>query len=448
LVLVVRLIGPASYGLYGGAAAYVLFVAIFAQMGVEVYLIRRPGRIEAHHYDQAFTFLLVTSLATTAIAEGLTVALAPWLRPVGVVWPLRILLLSVPVNVLWAPAQAAIERSFRYRAMGLIELGGDVALYGVAVPLAMAGWGAWSLVVGYLAWQTWLLVASLVVSGLRLRLAWSSTEMRALLHHGLTFSSARWMAQSANLVNPMVVGAAAGAVGVGYVAFAQRLVETIAFGQRGAYRLGVVAMSKVGEDRTDQLRSSVEQGSWLLLLAVAVPFAGFGAAAHWVVPDLFGAQWTRALPVYSLLAVAAMLNSSQMVQVTLLYSKGRNAAVALSAVIRVAVLALAGVVFVHFFGLVGYGVATIAALVCTVSTDLAVRRMVKHFSYRRLIPWVVVLVPPVLMPLAPMPWAIGLLAPLALLALRPLRSELAALIDVTRSAVLGRPSRRAVGSTT
>src|SRR6185437_11831333 len=77
-----------------------------------------------------------------AVGEGLTVLVRPWLRPVGVFLPLRILLLSIPLNVLWAPAQAFIERSFAYRRMGLLELGGDVVLYVVAVPAAIGGAGA------------------------------------------------------------------------------------------------------------------------------------------------------------------------------------------------------------------------------------------------------------------------------------------------------------------
>ncbi|MGH9046772.1 MAG: oligosaccharide flippase family protein, partial [Acidimicrobiales bacterium] len=59
VVLVVREIGPAPFGIYSAAAAFVLFVATFAQLGLEVYLIRLPGELRARHYNQAFTLLLV-----------------------------------------------------------------------------------------------------------------------------------------------------------------------------------------------------------------------------------------------------------------------------------------------------------------------------------------------------------------------------------------------------
>ncbi len=327
VVLVVRLIGPGPYGIYSGAAAFVLFVATLAQMGLEVYLIRMTGEVVARHYNQAFTLLLVTSVVATGFSEGLTFALGGLLRPIGVLLPLRVLLLSIPVNVLWAPSQAAIERRFGYRLMGLIELGGDVVLYGTAIPLAFLGAKAWSLIAGYFAWQTWLFVASLATSGLRLRWDWSASAIRDMARHGLGYSTAQWASRLGDLVNPLVVGTFFGAAGVGFVAFAQRLVDTMGFAQRGAYRLGMVAMSRVGSEEKSRLRYSIEEGSLLQLLALAIPLACFGVAARWLVPALFGHQWSKAVPLYSLLTLAAVLGASGFIQTTFLYSRGRNMAV-------------------------------------------------------------------------------------------------------------------------
>src|SRR5579872_1311668 len=275
VVVVVRLICPSQFGLYSAAAAFSLFAASFAQMGLEVYLIRLGPNLRGRHFNQAFTLLLVSSVTVVLVGEGLTFALGGLLRPTGVLTPLRVLLLSIPINVLWAPAQAAIERRFNYRTMGLIELGGDVVLYATAIPLALAHRGAWSLVIGFFAWQSWLLVTSVLASGLRPRWDWSWPEVRAFGRHGLGFSSSDWLRRAGDLVNPLVVGSFFGATGVGYVAFALRLVDTVGFAKRSAYRLGLVAMSQVNESETARLRYSIEEGSLLQFLALAVPFAGF-----------------------------------------------------------------------------------------------------------------------------------------------------------------------------
>ena len=418
VVLVVRLIGPGPYGIYSGAAAFVLFVATLAQMGLEVYLIRMTGEVEARHYNQAFTLLLVTSVVATGLAEGLTFALGGVLRPIGVLLPLRILLLSIPVNVLWAPAQAAIERRFGYRAMGLLEIGGDLALYGTAIPLAFVGAKAWSLIAGYFAWQTWLFVASLATSGLRLRWDWSMDAVREMARHGLGYSTAQWVGRLGDLVNPLVVGTFFGAVGVGFVAFAQRLVDTFGFAQRGAYRLGMVAMSRVGTEEKSRLRYSIEEGS---------------------LPALFGHQWARAVPLYSLLALATVLGASGFIQTTFLYSRGRNLAVTGVIAVQTVALAVAAIVLVKKMGLDGYGDAWLIALVDLVYCDHIVRKMF-GFSYKKILPWVVVLAPPVLFPLVAMPWALLLLAPFLLVLLPPMRAEIGRIFELIRSSLSKPPA--------
>jgi O-antigen/teichoic acid export membrane protein len=438
VVLVVRQIGPGPYGIYSGAAAFVLFIATFAQLGLEVYLIKMTGEVEARHYNQAFTLLLVVSVAVTVIAEGLTFAVAGVLRPIGVLTPLRVLLLSVPINVLWAPSQAAIERRFGYRLMGLLELGGDVALYGTAIPLAFFGAKAWSLVAGYFAWQMWLFIGSWVTSGLKLRWDWSLDAIKDMTRHGLSYSTAQWVNRLSDLVNPLVVGTFFGAAGVGYVAFAQRLVDTVGFAKRGAYRLGMVAMSRVASNEEGRLRYSIEEGSLLQLLALAVPFACFGIAARWLVPAVFGHEWAKAVPLYSLLALATVLGAGGFIQSTFLFSRGRNMSVTAISAVQSVTLALAAVLLVKRIGLDGYGVAWLIGLASLVLADHIVRKMFK-FSYRRTASWAIVLGPPVLFPLVPMPWSYLLLTPALLVLLPSMRAELARVAELIRSSIARAP---------
>ncbi len=431
VVVVVRLIGPSAFGIYTAAAAFSLFTASFAQMGLEVYLIRLGADLEARHYDQAFSVLVVLSLAVTSIGEGLTFALGGILRPVGVLLPLRVLLASIPLNVLWAPAQAAIERRFDYRIMGLIELGGDVILYTTAIPLALTHHRQWSLVAGFVAWQGWLFVATWLASGLRYHWNWSLPAVREFVRHGLGFSSSDWLRRAGDLINPLVVGTFFGATGVGYVAFAQRLVDTVGFAKRSAFRLGMVALSRVSDRDHARLRYSIEQGSLLQLLSLAIPYGCFSVVARWVVPAVFGHQWTRSLPVFALLALATTASASGLIQTTFLYSRGRNLAVTGVVLLRDLILGASALVLVRRLGIDGFGLAALAALGALVSLHYQVRRTIA-FSYRRIWPWLVALGPALAFPMVPMPESLALLAPLGLLALPSMRAELVRLAGLLR----------------
>jgi O-antigen/teichoic acid export membrane protein/GGDEF domain-containing protein len=441
LVLVMRRIGPADFGVYSAAAAYVLFPTTLAQMGAEVFLVRQPGPLARRTYDEVFTVLLVTSGVVVGAGLGLSFVVAPWLRPFGVIGPMRVLLLGIPVNILWAPYQAAIERKFAYRRMGALELGGDVALYATAVPLALLGYGAWSLVAGFFAWQTLLLVGSMALSGLRPRLAWSARTARAVLAHGGTYSITTWIQGVRSAVLALIVGTYAGATGVGLMNFAVRLVTTMNIGDRGVHRVGMVAISKANKDRPDRMAAALEEGTLLLLVVTALPLAAFGLMAHWVIPDVFGRDWLPALPVYVLLALWAMLRVPVTVQRTLLYAYGHNVPPAVTSTIELVMVSVVSLVAVRQLGIVGFGIASVVAVSSTVYTHYSAHRLVA-VRYRRLIVPLVGLVPPVFVALAPLPWSLLLLLPPVILVANPAtRRELAHLTATARATIGGRRGR-------
>lgn len=412
VTIVVRLLGPGAYGIYSGAAIFVVLGVMLAQGGTEVFLIRQKEEPSAQLYNVAFTYLLVSSLVVSLTGFALSFAASSFVHSHQGLEVFRVMVFSIPVNVLWAPAQARIERRFDYRKMGLIEISGDIMLYLVAVPLAFAHFGAWALVAGLYAWQTWLFLFSLVLSGLRPRLAWSKSITRSLLGHGTTYAASNWVDGIGALTIPIVVGIYEGAAGIGYVSFALRLVDTVGFAARGAYRLGLVSMARV--DEPARLRRGLEEGSILQLLALGVPLAAVCANARWIIPTVFGHSWMPAVGVFALLSLVTFLRAPALIQTTLLYSRGRNMPAVTAAVIRQGVIAATVVVLVQHGGVNGYGYASVCSLVSLLYVQHVVRREIVRFSYRRLWPFVVALAPVIVLPLAPMPWALLMLAPLLL----------------------------------
>jgi len=203
VVVVTRLIGPRDFGIYSGAAAFIVVAVTMAQMGMEVYLIRQPEEPTIDTYNAVFTFVLTLSAMSVVFALVLS-AIVEHIHPSAAagVRVFRVLLISIPLNALWAPAQARIERSLGFRKLALLELGGDALLYGTAVPLAVLGWGPYSLVVGIIVWQSWLLVGSYRMARMVPRVTWPNAMWSDFLRHGLTYSSSSWVITVSGLANP------------------------------------------------------------------------------------------------------------------------------------------------------------------------------------------------------------------------------------------------------
>lgn len=443
VTLVVRIIGPANYGIYAAAAAFVLLITTLAQGGTEIFLIRQKGELTQETYGAAHGFLLLTSLSLTAVGLLLSIPVASFVHSPGTILTFRILVLSVPVNVLWAPAQAAIERRFDYRKMGYLEVAGDIVLYATAVSLAAAGFRQWSLVLGFIAWQVWLFGASLAWSGLRFRPRWSAQLAKQMLRHSSSYGPTQWLEALGQLSNPIIVGSTLGVTGIGYVAFAYRLVQTAAFARRGSWRLGVVSMAQVEENQ--RMRRAVQDGMTLQVLAVGVPVGLLAAFAPLVVPAVFGVRWSPAITLVAFFSVATILQSMGGFIATTMYAKGRNIPPLVGGALRQATtIALAAALVPHLH-LAGYGLAVLCGSVSLVYLAVVLFRSSLGVSLSRLAPFVASLVSLALMPLVAWPFRLLLVAPaLATLGAPRSRTELQTLSLLVWNAMRRRPSEPTV----
>lgn len=433
VLLVTRLIGPESFGLYAGAAAVVTVLAIAAQLGAELYLIRREDDPAPETYDHVFSVLVVSTLVTVAGALALSLAAEAIGVERRVLDPFRVLVLTIPVNVLWAPAQARLERAFRFGRMAVVEVGGDVVLYGTAVPLAFAGAGVWAPVAGYAAWQTWLLLSSCALARYRPRWRWSAPQARELVRYGLQYAPVPLLTRAELLVNPFVVGPLLGAASVGYVALVIRLVETLSFAVRATWRLAVVALARVQRDRA-RLARGLEESMLLQILGVAPILAAFALGAPWLVPWLFGDEWAPAVDLYPYFATAAVLLAITNAHYAVLYVLGRQVVLARISLLRLALLAAAAVALVPPFELTGYGLAALAPFATLALSDREVRRAAP-FRYGLTAWWTAAFVPALFAPLLPPAVGAALLAAALAVGLTPAaRTQLAGYVALARGA--------------
>jgi O-antigen/teichoic acid export membrane protein len=427
-----RLLGPEEFGLYAGPAALATFLGLVAQWGTEVFLIRREHEPSARLYDEVFTFLLATTATVTLGAFALS-WLVEWIAgPNPFLDPFRVLLLAVPLNALWAPAQARIERAFRFRAMAVLELGGDAVLYGVSVGLVLAGAGLWGPVAGYLAWQAFLLVASYRFAGFVPRPRLWGPE---LFRFGLTYSVADWLQRGKEVVNPLVVGPLLGAAAVGQVALALRLAETLSFVTRATWRISVAALGRIQSDAA-RLRRALEEGMTLQLLASGTVFALFALVAQWAIPAVFGERWSGAVDVFPFLAAAYVLTAAFSLHTSLLYVLRRNERVAVVNAGRLVLLVALCAALAGAAGVQAFGIALLASQLGCLLLDREVRRVL-DYRFRRAVPWLMAFLPPVFVPLVGLPAGLLLWLPAALVALAPLpRATLAAYARTARGAML------------
>jgi PST family polysaccharide transporter len=308
-----------------------------------------------------------------------------------------VLLLTLPLNLCWVPAQARLDRSFRYRAIGAMELSGDAVFYVVALAFCVVVDASfWAPVTAMFAQQLFLLVTSAVAARYRARIVTDRQLLRAQLHYGAGVAAANWVQQLSGLVYPLVVGRFVGPAGVGQVALAMRLVDAAAFVKRSTGRLAQVALAKLQDD-LGALRRAHSEGMLYQVLATGPFMAGgaiFGAA---LVGRLYGGNWDDVRDVLPWLLATTLIGTLFNLHSSALQVLRRNRPVVVLRLVQLVLLVAAALVLVPRYGIAGYGMAEAVRLAAFVVVDRSVRAVFVP-SYRRAMPWLVAWLPPLACP--------------------------------------------------
>jgi PST family polysaccharide transporter len=360
ILLLTRLIGPEAYGLFAAAHTILAYLVAVSEAGLGVYLIRMAVGEEEEAFDQAFTLLLVLSLAGVLLTAAALPLLARLVPLDGIRTAILALVLGLPLVHLTKVPMARLEHHLDYRRVAFIELAGLGVYYAVALPLAFRGWKVGAPIAGWWGqFATQFLLA--YRTGYHPRLRWNRPLIRRMLSYGLSYSVSLWIQQLRTFVNPVVVGRFAGAAGVGYVALALRLVEQLGFVKTVTARISIAALARLHGDPA-RLARAMAEGMTLQLLAAGPLLIAFGLIAPWLIPRVFGPRWLPVLEVFPLLAVSYLAASMFLLHSSTLIVLGRNREVAIFSLAGIVVLAGAALLLVPALGVAGYGWAEVAVL--------------------------------------------------------------------------------------
>jgi len=393
LLVLTRLLGPDKYGVYAGAAALIVIPTFVAQLATETYLVRMPTEPPKRVYDEAFTVVLISSIVVVGAVLGLTYAVPAILADDRMMDAFRILLISVPINALWAPAQAKLERQYEYRSVALLELSGDVILYAGAIGGVVAGLGYWGPVMAMITWQSWLLLGSMVVARYRPTLRLSKAGARDQVSYGLRYTASVSIQIVRGALNPLFVGHFVGTAGVGAVALATQITEALSAFTRVVWRTGAVTIGRLQNDAR-RLAHAVREYVVVLVLVMGSAMAMFIIFSPWLVTAVFGDRWEPVVPLLPYLCAASLIWVEGTVGTIVLTTRLKMASVAVSQAVRLLLMAAAAPLLLHFAGLTGFGIAECVSAASTLVLARALRRELPGFGVLFLVPLYAAVMPP------------------------------------------------------
>lgn len=325
LVVLARILSPVEFGLIAMMMVFIGLADTFSQFGISTAIIQQPS---APSVTQLSTLFWISA------ALGVCAYLLVLIALPAVVWffgeprlahLMPIMALSFLISPLGAQFGALLRRALRFRPLALIEVGKGLVGTVTAIGGALAGWGVWALVAGYLAsvgvGALLLLVIAVRESWLP-RFRWSLPDVYPLLSFGGFFSASNLVNYVNSRSDQLLVGVLLGPRELGFYVMAFKLViQPVMKINSVVTQVAFPILARIGEDRSQMQRWYLKMLN--LLTTVNAPvLLGMAAVAPLAVPLLLGQQWLPAVPLVQVLSLYALLRSAGNAGGTLIFAAG------------------------------------------------------------------------------------------------------------------------------
>lgn len=323
MVALARLIDPAGFGFFGGSLLVYGLAVLMADLGLGMALVQR-GELTEDIRRTAWGHLL---LSHAAVAAGVYWG-APWFAALldapDLQDGIRVMALAILITAFVVLPTAELRRRIDFRRMQMAQVTGYFAGFVLtAIPLAILGWGGWSLVVALLVQQTVMAAICIHAAPQPLRPRWARLPA-GLPAFGLRVvgsNMANWVTE--NLDN-LLIARFKGLAALGVYSVSYSLARTPVNHVVNTIQQVVFATSSRVQSDDD----SLSRGYLALFKAVGLVtlpvFFGAAIVADSVIAGLYGARWSEAGPVFAALCVAMPFHALMAVAGPILWGRGRT----------------------------------------------------------------------------------------------------------------------------
>jgi PST family polysaccharide transporter len=287
---------------------------------------------------------------------------------------IRVLAFGFVLKFLGNTHDALAQKDLRFRARAVPEVGQAVTKAAVSIALAIAGFGAWSLVWGHLGGLAIWTVGSWAIVPWRPRVMLPRDLFAPMLRYGRGIVGVNVLAAIVHHADLAIVGRMLGATALGLYQIAYKIPEaTITVVMWVVSKVLFPAFSKLhGED---ELRGAYLKALTYVSLVTIPMAAGLCVAAEPIVRVFFGATWIGAVPLLQWLAVYAGLRSIGTHAGDILKATGRTGLLAGLGVVKAALL-LPALILAARTSVDAVAMALVAVTAVTVAINIG---MVMHF---------------------------------------------------------------------
>jgi len=372
--ILARILTPSEFGLVGLALVFIVLLDTVSDLGLSPALVISTEEELSERANTVFALTIVLGATLSLLTAAVATLAGRFFDQPDVVPLLAVLGLNFLLRSLGATHYALAQKRMDFRARTTAELAGVIARGASGIALALAGLGAWSLVIGYLVGTTaitvtlWALVSWRPSGGPR------RAHLPSMLRFGSTLTAVDVLAAVISQVDYIFIGRVLGISALGLYTLGFRLPEMLII-SLAVVTGRVLFPAFAAVDRDALGRAFLVSVRYAAIVALPLA-AGLAALAEPFVLAVFGDKWegsVDSMRVLSLYALAVAIG----IPAGIAYKATGQAGVLLKLAVPRAALVVASIALVVDEGIVAVAAcqAAVAGLFAVIGLGIATRML-------------------------------------------------------------------------
>jgi O-antigen/teichoic acid export membrane protein len=304
-ILLARLLTPADFGLMAMALVFARFAWIFSELGLAGAIVQRKVITEAH-LSSIFWINLAFGILVSLLFIAASPIIANFYNEPDLVPIIIIVSSTIAIGALNDVQQALMRRHMSFQRYAIADVSSIVVAGGVAIGMALAGFGVWSLAMQSVLVMTINVVVMWFLSDWRPHLLFDIEAVRDIMRFSLNLQGAQVTEYLVQNGDNLLLGRFVGTYAVGifqiasrYMLAATSLIVPI-FGT-----VMVSGFSRVQDDH-QRLRLIYIRTTQVILFLTMPLSVGLIVVADSFVLALLGAKWIDVIPLLRIMGFAAI----------------------------------------------------------------------------------------------------------------------------------------------
>jgi len=306
--ILARLLSPNDFGILAMVFVFTNFVSIFRDFGLTAALIQRKELTE-EHLSSSFWINVLVGLFLSICMAASAPAISYFYAEVRLTLIVVILASTFFISSFGIVQTSLFTKELKFKSLAIIEILTVVISGTVAIILAFAGLGVWSLVWQQIVFNITVVILLWFFSKWRPKILFKWQPVKELLRFGLNLTGFRFVNYFSRNLDNLLIGKFLGSIPLGFYSLAYRLL-LFPLGNISSVigRVMFPSLSVIQDDKNKVSRNYIKATRYIAVVTFPI-MIGLMVVAPEFISVIFGPQWDRSIFLVQVLALVGLVQS-------------------------------------------------------------------------------------------------------------------------------------------